>query len=353
MPSVMEARVARARNIPYEQRDLAQAASDFYLLETLGYVKGDAIAKNRLAKLECDLSKEFSSYLDIAVGGELRYAKSMLGDDCPKELAPFMREAAGADRGTAWLAWGVIRRAWGLRALYLAQEAFELPYWRGAFGGEAWASIASVLSAYLEGRINDRIFVDRCFSLEHNSGCVFNKLWCTRKVPEVLNAHGEDDYATLLARASEEVRCLWIRREVLERSQHDPAWLGTQFPYNLDEVARWEERFGWNTMTASLTASTRTTNGSRFPRSIGAVRAASSRPGGQTTYSSPTAATGDSASTWRTVSTSTPQHGSTDRIAIGWQLEVVSKGTPTSVFTSTPDGPRPTCCRRQAHIYPS
>lgn len=39
MASVIEARVARARKIPYQERDLSEAVADFYLLETLGYVK--------------------------------------------------------------------------------------------------------------------------------------------------------------------------------------------------------------------------------------------------------------------------------------------------------------------------
>jgi hypothetical protein len=246
MPTIMEARVARARKIPYEERDLTQAVADFYLLETLGYVKNDPVGKTKLATLEDSLAKEFSSYLDIAVGGELRYAKSTLGEDCPKKLAPFMREASLADRGTAWLVWGVIRKAWGIKALELAEETFELPGWRGAFGGEAWSSIASVLRAYLEGRINQRIFVDRCFSLEHNNGCVFNKLYDTRKVLPVLEAHGEDDYSTLLGHASKEVQHLWRRRLVLERIDYDPVWLGmTEFIDTMSDVEQWEDLYGW------------------------------------------------------------------------------------------------------------
>lgn len=248
MASVIEARVARARKIPYQERDLSEAVADFYLLETLGYVKGDNTAKIKLAQLEDALAKEFSSYLDIAVGGELRYAKSMLGDECPKELEPYMREAALADRGTAWLAWGVVRRAWGMRALDLAQATFESSGWRGAFGGEAWASIASVLRAFLEGRINKRIFVDRCFSLEHNSGSVFSKLWETRKVKPVLDAHGQDDYSTLLAHSSKEAGHLWRRRLVLDRLDYDPVWYGIpEYPDTIEDVERWEEQYGWRT----------------------------------------------------------------------------------------------------------
>lgn len=241
----MESRVARSRHIKYEDRSIAEAISDFYLLETLGCLNGDALARRKLDLLETELAREFASYLDIVVGGELRYAES-LGDDCPKKLKPFLKEAARADRGTAWLVWGVIRRAWGIDALYLAEQTFDIPGWRGAFGGDAWRSIAKVLRSYLEGRMTDRIFVDRCFSLEHNGGCVFNKLFCVRNVPTVLSAHGNDEYDTLLSFASDETKCLWRRYEVLRRKDHDPAWLGGDFMYTLDDVNRWSEKFGWS-----------------------------------------------------------------------------------------------------------
>jgi hypothetical protein len=245
MASMMEARVARSRNIRYEERSIAQTVSDFYLLEALGYIKGDQVAKKKLLNFEAALAKEFASYLDIAVGGELRYARSMLGDECPKRLKPFLKEASLADRGTAWLVWGVIRRAWGLDAVRLAKETFETDGWRGAFGGDAWATIASVLLAYLEGKMNDRIFVDRCLSLEHNSGVVFNKIYPVNDVPTVLGAHGNDEYETLLEHSSEEVRCLWRRQEVLIRAEHDPVWLGDAYPYTMTDVLNWEDKYGW------------------------------------------------------------------------------------------------------------
>lgn len=245
MPSPIEDRVARARKIPYRDRDIGQVVADFYLLETLGYVKDDRQARKNLAIFESKLAKEFSAYLDIAVGGELRYARSMLGDECPSELEPFVKEAAGADRGTAWLVWGVIRRCWGLSALELAEQTFEIRGWREAFGGEAWASIANVIRAFLEGRINDRIFVDRVVSLEHNSGSCLNKLYDTRDLKPVLDAHGMDDYVTLLDRASEEVRLLWTRHELLDRLQYDSAWLGVQPAYGIEDIERWEQKYGW------------------------------------------------------------------------------------------------------------
>jgi len=232
MASVMEARVARARKIPYQETNLAAAAADFYLLEALANIEGVREAQQRLSVIESKLATEFSSYLDIAVGGELRYAQSHLGDDVPRELAPYFREvrAFGCDRGTAWLVWGVIRRKCGIQALELAEQTFEQPGWRSAFGGHAWAGIARVLRSYVEGRINDRIFVDRCWSLEHNNGCAMNKLYSTRNLSDVLEAHGQDDYQTLVRNASPEVRNLWKLHHQRKRRaiwlDHDPIWLG-------------------------------------------------------------------------------------------------------------------------------
>lgn len=232
MPTAMEARVARVRRIPYQETNLAEAAADFYLLEALANIEGDLQAKQRLAAFESKLARDFSSYLDLAVGGELRYAQSYLGRDLPRELAPYFKEVMlhRFDRGTAWLVWDVVRRKYGIKALVLAEKTFEHHGWRSSFGGQPWAAIARVLRTYLEGRINNRIFVDRCWSLEHNNGCAMNKLYSTRGLSAVLGAHGRDDYNTLLNNASTEVRDLWQRHHRRKRraiwEDHDPIWLG-------------------------------------------------------------------------------------------------------------------------------
>jgi hypothetical protein len=229
----LEQRVARARKIRYDEMDLASSAADFYLLECLANIKEDEFAKKKLLEFESVLARQFSTYLDVAVGGELRYAKLKLGsEEIPRELRPFFKEVRtrGFDRGTAWLVWGVVRRKMGIHAVRLAQEVFESPGWEGAFGGEAWAAIAKVLLAYLEGKVNDRIFVDRCWSLEHNSNLVFDKMWSTLNVETVLAAHGIDEYDTLLEHASEEVRRMWNlhhrRKRRVTWEEHDPTWLG-------------------------------------------------------------------------------------------------------------------------------
>lgn len=75
-----------------------------------------------------------------------------------------------------------------------------------------------------------------------------NKLYDTRKVKPVLEAHGEDDYSTLLANASKEVKHLWRRRLVLERIDYDPVWYGMpEYADTMQDVENWEQQYGWRT----------------------------------------------------------------------------------------------------------
>lgn len=69
------------------------------------------------------------------------------------------------------------------------------------------------------------------------TGTILNKLYNCSKLPEVLEAHGADDYSTLLRHASPEVRHRWRYRDYLLRADHDPIWLGVQITDTFEEVA--------------------------------------------------------------------------------------------------------------------
>jgi Domain of unknown function (DUF4268) len=69
MPSIQERVVATGRGVRAE-RDLAEAAADFYVLELLT-AREDAGAAKMLAAFEGSLAREFACYLDMAIGGEL------------------------------------------------------------------------------------------------------------------------------------------------------------------------------------------------------------------------------------------------------------------------------------------
>lgn len=227
--------VARARGCS-PTHDLAEAAADFYLLETLA-AAGDEKASRELARLEERLAGEFSAYLDMAVGGELRYAKRHLAEDTlPPELACYFREIVPPQRGRAWLVWTVVRRALGPRALEFAEELFSRRDWPRHFGGWAWAQAVRLLRQYLEGSIGPRIFVDQCLSLEHNTGSILNKLYETTKLSRVLVAQGASDCETLLCFASDSVKRRWRLRERRKRQEHDPVWLGIQVLDTYEEL---------------------------------------------------------------------------------------------------------------------
>lgn len=235
MDTVHERTVARGRGV-FDERDLAEAAADFYLLETLS-AEGNEGAARKLATLEERLASEFATYLDLALGGELRYARNHLGEEgLPRELVCYFREICPGHRGKAWLVWSVVRRALEFRALELAEELFSDSRWRENFGGSPWAGVARLLRQYLQGDLNPRIFVDQCFSLQHNTGSVFNKLFETRKLARVLIAQSKDDYERLLTFASDEVRRRWRYREWSRRRDHDPIWLGVQILDTFDEL---------------------------------------------------------------------------------------------------------------------
>src|SRR6266508_1747098 len=197
MPQVLERIVASGRGVRADG-DLAQAPAASYVLELLT-ARCDADAAKMLADFEACLARELACYLDMAVGGELRYAMQHLGKEAlPAELACFFREIDPGERGMAWMAWTVVRRVLGLRALEFAAHVFGTSGWAENFGGEAWATVARLLRDHLRGRVIARVFVDQCFSLEHNTGSVFNKLYETETLAGILDAQYRDDYQTLL-----------------------------------------------------------------------------------------------------------------------------------------------------------
>jgi hypothetical protein len=235
MPQVLERIVATGRGVRAE-RDLAEAAADFYVLELLT-ARNDADAARMLAEFETHLAREFACYLDMAVGGELRYAMRHLGKEAlPTELACFFREIDPGERGMAWMAWTVVRRVLGLRALELAAQVFRTSGWAENFGGDAWATVARLLRDHLRGRVVARVFVDQCFSLEHNTGSVFNKLYETETLAAILETQYRDDYGTLLRHASDAVRRCWRLYEWRRRQEHDPVWLGVQVTDTYEEL---------------------------------------------------------------------------------------------------------------------
>jgi hypothetical protein len=212
--------------------------ADFYLLELMS-AEGNPIAGALLEKLEAALAEDFTRYLHIAVGAELGHFQATPLDTLPDELRGFV---AAVNAGDSRLRWPELYAAAGVRALLLAEEAFC--HSGPEFGGRAWAPIAALLRDYLTGRINRRVFIDQCFSIKHNNGPIFDKIYDVSGVGSALAAQAAGDLARLAALASPEVRHLYRRGLALRRLVHDPVWLGVQQD-TASDVADWEDRYGW------------------------------------------------------------------------------------------------------------
>jgi hypothetical protein len=160
------------------------------------------------------LVDQFSRYSDMVVGGELRYSKRFCKmGDLPKPIGFAIWRTGRLPRGSrhvAWDGWRFLRQRYGTLAIRWAMDSFRADGWHGGYGGEAWAKIAETLWRYETGLYSPTLFVDTAFSLQHNNGSYFNKVWSSpsmlNKLGDLLTAKQEGDAATLADSASLEMR---------------------------------------------------------------------------------------------------------------------------------------------------
>lgn len=75
--------------------------------------------------------------------------------------------------------------------------AFRDGDWSSGYGGSKWATIAEVVRDYELGVIRPRTFLDRAWTLQHNNASVFDKIYSTGKLMQVLEIQADNDYETL------------------------------------------------------------------------------------------------------------------------------------------------------------
>lgn len=179
----------------------------------LAYLMG--AASYELDRLVDEMDAVLVDYVHLACGGEVRHMKAM------KEGWFRMSQ----NRSTAWAQWHDIFDQVGVEALSDIADLF-LELDGGSYCGPPWANAAQILRQRLEGtlgpdeRINKRMFVDRVWSLEHNGGCLLDKLpwkcnnhhgWGVRQIKNVLDMHAAatPNFFGLLRACSIEVRELY------------------------------------------------------------------------------------------------------------------------------------------------
>jgi hypothetical protein len=186
--------------------DRSERLGDLGPEEDLHAVRRDALLA--MTVLVDTYMPTFYEYLNLAIGGEIRH--HMAGG-----------KVLDKNRPIAWCDWQHIFEEHGVEAIRVAASLFrEFPS-RGGYGGEPWAQAAEILAAFLDGRLgpddetNRRLFMDRVWTLEHNNGCILNKVeWVgLEAIQKVLNAHAANppDLRALYRRAGEGVQALWER----------------------------------------------------------------------------------------------------------------------------------------------
>ncbi|UOX90694.1 peptidylprolyl isomerase [Amycolatopsis sp. FBCC-B4732] len=199
--------------------DGSSLAADFYLLEMMT-AGGDREAGIRLARWVPRLAYYFARQLDLIIGLELGHYERAHTDPLPDPLVTFIRQVTSESSSVAWAR---VRAELGqVRALSLAADAFAGP--GTEYGGRLWAPVATLLRAYVCHELSEAVFVDQCFTMEHNNGSLFDKFFLTEDMPAVLDAQAAGDVDVLLAHASAEVRCRWQGYARGKLRAADPAW---------------------------------------------------------------------------------------------------------------------------------
>jgi hypothetical protein len=138
-------------------------------------------------------------------------------------------ETLGADvvsrpgRSRGWETWWSLSREDPAPWMLECAESFSVrevwgkgPKWN--YGGDTWASAANLCADYWAGNITPSTFVDRCWSLQHNGGSIFNKIYSQpvmttgkEALMHVLEVQATGDYDSLVDFCTEYVQELWSK----------------------------------------------------------------------------------------------------------------------------------------------
>lgn len=228
-----------------EQTSLKNLIADFYTLEAISCLAlfNDALPEPRIRTYkDRDLITFLASKYGLKPANEnlnnialnaLLY-QTRLAQVAAPVLADYMHQViileASYHPGTWWLGqypnnvvgWHKMREIHGGEQLAnWASDLFNEPdkregaatVWLPQFGGRSWAKASDVLASYHNGTLHGmdfgpREFLDRAFSLQHNTGTLFNKMtWRNQiRATEILEAHHNSDWSVLVHHASDPVK---------------------------------------------------------------------------------------------------------------------------------------------------
>jgi hypothetical protein len=222
------------------------------------------------------LAKQLSRYLILACGGELRHAVCRLSlqvgqhtitpfecvhrhsDECCIEPAPtrprpphlhsdyccshkhtsecayhfsprmhkYLYQAATngtMQRHQSWSFWWKLVKRNPTIWMRECASIFNDLQWSAGYGGKPWGFAASLCVDYLSGNISAETFIDRCWTLQHHGGHIFNKFWIIEslatatgytsdeyRIDYVLNVQASGNYDELAKFCSPDIGRMWV-----------------------------------------------------------------------------------------------------------------------------------------------
>lgn len=189
---------------------------------------------------DCGLMDGDESY---ECGDDDPYETSGMGDSdaVPAGINEFMEGYDRSDRTGCWRGWAKFSLQHGtVQALDMLYRGFSEIQWEGGYGGSAWATIARCTRDYANHKISRRVFINMVWSMQHNGGNVFNKMWthddCS-KLQRLLEQQSQDNYNVLSVAASVGARSIWRVRSYMMNghNERDDVWLGVQRTFTSDE----------------------------------------------------------------------------------------------------------------------
>ena len=118
---------------------------------------------------ESKIAEMFRDYLALIVLGELRHANEYSEKGLKFEFVDFNQRI---NREQCFIKRRIFTKESTFRCgIKLFNELYN--GWHESYGGTAWYGIAK--SGLMYGKESNTVFIDHCFDLEHNGGCIFNK----------------------------------------------------------------------------------------------------------------------------------------------------------------------------------
>lgn len=193
--------------------NLLRECADLYILNDLS-LDFDEIKPMFEAKRDF-LAEQFSRYLDMAIGGEIRDGWNHCGmlDYHRGKLKIVKYLDNGSipynDRAKAQAAWKKVREELGMEALEEAYTFFNGGGWGGSYGGPKWAVAVKTLMSYLKGEYSKMTFVDTVWALQHNCDYILDKAWQVNGLANVLQLKQDGCMVDLHKFASPAVAKIW------------------------------------------------------------------------------------------------------------------------------------------------